>query len=78
MGGGPEMSGHRSRTTARPGQIPQLVDVEELAHLLGVDVTTVWNWRKRGVLPPAVVIGRVVMWSVSDLSDWLNEQKEGN
>lgn len=77
MGGGPSMSTRPDERVMRVEDAPQLVDVQGLADMLCVEVTTAWNWRKRGLLPPAVVIGRRIRWSVSDISDWLNDNKEG-
>lgn len=56
--------------------LPQLVDQEQLALILGVEVGTVMNWRRRKVLPPAVCIGRSVRWLASDVTDWILEHRE--
>jgi predicted DNA-binding transcriptional regulator AlpA len=56
--------------------MPRLLDVHEVANLMNVDVTTVLGWRRRNVLPPPIVVGRVVRWALSDLCDWIETRKE--
>ena len=57
--------------------IPQLIDQEQLATALGVDVATITNWRRRRKLPPAVRIGRSVRWLATDVVEWIEEHREG-
>lgn len=47
-----------------------------LARLLSVDVTTIWRWRKSGVLPPPVEIGPGVRgWTEEQLKDFLDQRR---
>jgi predicted DNA-binding transcriptional regulator AlpA len=43
-----------------------------LARLLGVDPSTIWRWRKTGVLPPPVEIGGIIGWTEEMLRDVLH------
>lgn len=44
--------------------------------MLSVDQATIANWRRRGVLPPAVRIGRCLRWELSDVLAWIEEHRE--
>jgi excisionase family DNA binding protein len=52
-----------------------LLSVEEVAHLLGVAVATIYTWRYRKVGPPAIRIGRHLRFRRRDLAQWLREQE---
>lgn len=41
---------------------PLLIDVREVARLLGISVRSVWRMTSRGDLPPPVRLGRSVRW----------------
>lgn len=56
----------------------ELVDVREVARLVGIVERTVWSWAKTGRLPgPALRNGRVVRWRRADLEAWLDAQAKG-
>ncbi len=46
---------------------------KELAAALGISPQTIDRMRRRREIPPGIVIGRrVLKWSVSAITDWLN------
>jgi predicted DNA-binding transcriptional regulator AlpA len=53
-----------------------LIRKRELAALLGVNPWTIDNWRKRGLIPPPIVLSpQVVAWRRSDIERWLVERE---
>jgi excisionase family DNA binding protein len=59
-----------------PATVP-LLSVQELADYLKVSVQTVYGWRKRGTGPQGVRVGGHVRYLMSDVMDWINEQRAG-
>jgi predicted DNA-binding transcriptional regulator AlpA len=45
----------------------RLYRTTRLANLFGVDASTIWRWRKAGVLPPPIQIGGVHGWTEAQL-----------
>jgi excisionase family DNA binding protein len=54
----------------------QLMDTAELATYLGVPVSTVYDWRVHGKGPAAYRFGKHLKFAVSDVRDWVAEQRE--
>jgi excisionase family DNA binding protein len=54
--------------------LPDLLTVGELAKYLGVPVSTIHFWRGRNQGPPALKVGRRLMFRAADVAAWLNEQ----
>ena len=52
-----------------------LVGIEELAEYLDVPIKTLYKWRQEGSGPPSVRVGRHVRYFVSDVNDWLLDQR---
>lgn len=50
----------------------QLLDVCDVAALLGLGVRTVWKHHDSGLLPRAVRIGGCVRWRRADIDKWIN------
>ena len=48
----------------------------DLAALLAVSVTRIYQLRHEGALPPAIKIGRTVRWDPDDVDAWLEASKE--
>lgn len=46
------------------------LDVPGLAGYLRVSVNTIRHWRKRGMLPPACKLGRLVRWPRPAIDQW--------
>jgi predicted DNA-binding transcriptional regulator AlpA len=56
----------------------RLLNVEQLAQILGVKVSTIHDWRYRGGpldLPPAVRLGSALRWRASDVRKFLDDLK---
>lgn len=43
----------------------------ELAELLGVPVTTVYDWNREGTAPPRYRFGRHVRYAGADVNEWI-------
>jgi excisionase family DNA binding protein len=55
--------------------LPDLLTVAELATYLGVPVSTIHFWRGRKQGPPALKVGRRLMFRATDVAQWLDEQR---
>lgn len=50
----------------------ELLSIPDLQDLLGgVARRTVIGWRDRGILPPALKVGRLVRWRRGDIEAWI-------
>lgn len=63
--------------TAMAGLAP-LIGIEELAEYLDIPVKTLYKWRQDGVGPASVRVGRHVRYFVSDVQDWLLDQRSSS
>jgi excisionase family DNA binding protein len=52
-----------------------LIGIEELAEYLGVPIKTLYKWRQEGTGPCSVRVGCHVRYFVSDVRDWLSQQR---
>ncbi|MFN3722865.1 MAG: helix-turn-helix transcriptional regulator [Paracoccaceae bacterium] len=50
---------------------PKLFSAREVSHFYGVGITTVWRWRKLGLIPKPVRIGRRTFWCSIELDQHL-------
>lgn len=75
MGPAPHLSDMESDPTSPSGLEP-LLSVEDLAEYLGIPVTTIYDWRVDGKGPCGIRVGRHVKFAVSDVRDWLAQQRE--
>lgn len=66
------------RTTDNPWRLEPLLDVGELAAYLGVPVSTVYDWRTRGLGPRAYRFGKHLKFAVSDARIWVEKQRDGD
>lgn len=57
------------------GGLAPLIGIEELAEYLDLPVKTLYKWRQEGVGPASVRVGRHVRYFVSDVQDWLLDQR---
>jgi excisionase family DNA binding protein len=65
------------KTDSTPGSgLEPLMSIEDLAEYLGIPVTTIYDWRVAGRGPCAIRVGRHVKFAVSDVRDWLTQQRE--
>jgi excisionase family DNA binding protein len=60
---------------SRLGLEPML-DVSELASYLGVPISTVYDWRTRGLGPVAHRFGKHLKFALSDVQSWVALQRE--
>lgn len=58
-----------------PGLEP-LLDITELAEYLGVPLSTIYDWRTRGLGPRAYRFGKHLKFALSDVRSWMEEQRE--
>jgi len=55
-----------------------VVNVREVAELLGVCVRTVWRMSQKGQIPAPIRLGeRIVRWRLADLREHLERQAAG-
>lgn len=64
------------RTADNPWGLEPLLDVGELAAYLGVPVSTVYDWRTRGLGPRAYRFGKHLKFAVSDVRIWIEQQRD--
>jgi excisionase family DNA binding protein len=65
-----------SETASNPWALESLLDVGELAAYLGVPVSTVYDWRTRGLGSRAYRFGKHLKFAVSDVRTWMEQQRE--
>jgi excisionase family DNA binding protein len=53
-----------------------LLDVGQLAAYLGIPVSTLYDWRTRGLGPPAYRLGKHLKFSVADVREWMAGQRD--
>lgn len=63
-------------TASDPWGLEPMLDVSELASYLGVPVSTVYDWRTRGLGPRAYRFGKHLKFAVSDVRIWIEQQRE--
>ncbi len=56
--------------------LPPLLDIRELSAYLGVPVSTIYDWRSRGVGPRAYRFGKHLKFAVTDVTEWIEAQRE--
>jgi excisionase family DNA binding protein len=54
--------------------VEELLTAQELARLLKVSVHTLRAWRREGVGPPWIKVGRAIRYRRSDVERWLEQQ----
>ncbi|MGR6034141.1 MAG: helix-turn-helix transcriptional regulator [Candidatus Nitrosoglobus sp.] len=53
-----------------------LVSSTQLAKRLGISSTTLWRWKRDGILPTPIRIAQRPMWRVADIEAWLTARGE--
>lgn len=61
---------------AAPARLPELIDAEEVARILGVRVDYVWALCREGAIPH-LCFGRVKRFRRSAIKRWLEERERG-
>ncbi len=54
--------------------LPRLLSIHDVADILGVSVSRIYQWRTQGrddLLPPAFPVGRQLRWHPDDVNAWL-------
>lgn len=59
-----------------PWGLEPLLDVGELAAYLRVPVSTVYDWRTRGLGPRAYRFGKQLKFALSDVRIWIEQQRD--
>jgi excisionase family DNA binding protein len=54
----------------------RLLIPEEVAEILGVPITTLYQWRHKRVGPKSLRVGRHLRYREADLETWLREQEQ--
>ena len=52
----------------------ELLSTSELAELLRIPVSTLYNWRYNRLGPPGFRVGRHLRYRREDVDQWLNER----
>ena len=65
----------RSEQSPLTGLDP-LLSVAKLAEYLGVPVRTIYDWRQTGHGPTGIRIGRHLKYAVSDVTAWIDAQRQ--
>lgn len=63
-------------TADNPWGLEPLLDVGELAAYLRVPISTVYDWRTRGLGPRAYRFGKHLKFAVSDVRIWIEQQRD--
>lgn len=53
-----------------------LLDITELADYLGIPISTLYDWRARGLGPRAYRFGKRLKFALSDVQAWMESQRE--
>ena len=56
--------------------LPPLLNIRELSAYLGVPVSTISDWRSRGVGPRAYRFGKHLKFAVTDVTEWIEAQRD--
>ena len=56
--------------------VEQLITMEQAAERCGVSLATMRKWRQRGIGPLSFRVGGQVRYDASELSAWLQDQRE--
>ena len=59
-----------------PQALEPLLDITELAEYLGIPLSTLYDWRTRGLGPRAYRFGKRLKFARSDVQEWMELQRE--
>jgi excisionase family DNA binding protein len=51
-----------------------LLSADEVAEVLGVPVSTLYQWRYKGVGPVGLRVGRHLRYRAADVSEWIDRR----
>ena len=63
-----------SPSRASPSSFERLLTAKEVAPLLGVGVSTVYEWQRKGLIPYIRLPGHGVRFRASDLQAWIESR----
>jgi excisionase family DNA binding protein len=55
----------------------RFLTMEEVGNLMGLDRSTIYNWKRQGLLPHYKIGKRAVRFKLSEILRWLEIQKRG-
>ncbi|QBE50218.1 DNA-binding protein [Leucobacter triazinivorans] len=55
-----------------------MLDVRELADYLGIPISTIYDWRARGLGPRDYRFGEHLKFAVSDVRIWVERQRDAS
>jgi prophage regulatory protein len=54
-----------------------IIRYQDLAKELGVSRSTIWRWRRKHLLPPAISLGpKLICWERTVINDWLKSKRD--
>lgn len=65
-----------THTPAQLWNLEPLLSISEVSDYLGIPVSTLYDWRTRDLGPRAHRIGKHLKYAVSDVRDWVAEQRD--
>ncbi|MCW2510914.1 MAG: Transcriptional regulator, MerR family [Modestobacter sp.] len=70
------MPDHPNRPDITGSRDPELLTINEAAELVRAPVATLRYWRHLGTGPRSFRLGRRVLYSRTDLNDWIGTQRD--
>jgi excisionase family DNA binding protein len=70
-GAGTQLVHRPERSMLEVSHGDRLLNVAEVAEILGLSERTVWRWRNQKRMPQGITIGRVVRWSYRAIMEWI-------
>ena len=62
--------------TNETSPLESLVNIDEVAQSCFVSTQTIRNWMERGMMPPAIRIGRrCLRWRANDIHEWMTKNQ---
>ena len=55
--------------------LPELIRPRQLCDALGINLTTLWRWHKKGIALKRITVGALVMYARADVLEFLASQK---
>lgn len=61
--------------------IDSILRSKEVAKMLGISCTSLWRWRKSGIFPEPMALGKdkkMIGWRESTVLNWIENQEKYN
>jgi predicted DNA-binding transcriptional regulator AlpA len=63
-----------TKAPSQAGGLDQLLTTNEVARLLRISRVTLWDWRRKGLVPPPIKLGlNRLRWRAQDVRNYLNQ-----